>query len=196
MTTITSTCEGCGRQLAVPERYQGRELKCPECGHPFLAVPKPSAPPPPAEAAHPEPAPAPPPADRPPAGRAAEPFAELFTATPEEPAPAREGAEAPAEVAVGPVYWRLRRVGVLSAAIVSGVAYAVLGLALGLVVAVASTFLPAPAIPIVSTKLVGALAVVVFPLLYGAIGFLAGLLGALLYNLAARLAGGVRLLLE
>lgn len=39
----------------------------------------------------------------------------------------------------------------------------------------------------------GVAAVVIFPILYGLMGFVAGLICALFYNLAARFAGGVEL---
>jgi predicted RNA-binding Zn-ribbon protein involved in translation (DUF1610 family) len=199
MTTITTTCAGCGRQLAVPERYLGRDLKCPDCGHPFrFEAPAsrtslPAQAPTPAES-QPSPAPQQTPPSPPP--EAAGPFADLFTAPEKETQPSAEEAEGPATMESGPVYWRLKRLGVLSAALVAAGIYGALGLVVGIVVAVASVFLPAPAIPLVRGRLVGGLAIVVFPLLYGAAGFAAGALTALLYNLTARFLGGVRVLLE
>ena len=196
MTTITTTCTGCGRALAVPERYQGRDLRCPGCGHSFR-VERPGHPP-----AEPAPAPAPAPVPTPPAAApkaarpdAAGPFGDLFTVQPEAGAASPPAGEA-AAVASGPVYWRLARLGVLSTGIVSAVLHALLGLVVGVAVFVASLFLPAPAIPLVGRTLAGGLAMVALPALYGVVGFLAGALLSLVYNLTARLVGGVRVLLE
>ena len=192
MTTITTTCAGCGRQLAIPERYQGRDLKCPGCGHSFRIDP-----PAPASAPPPQPPPPTPPRAAPPVPQeTAGPFGDLFTVAPEgDPTPTGEE-EVSAAVETGPVYWRLKRLGVVSTALVSGVIYAALGLVVGIAVAAASVFLPGPAIPFVRGRLVGGLAIVVLPLLYGVAGFLIGALTALLYNVTARLVGGVKLLLE
>ncbi len=196
MTTITTTCTGCGRTLAVPERYQGRDLKCPGCGHSFR-LERPAPPP-----AEPAPAPAavaapPPPAAAAQAARtdAGAPFGDLFTVQAEAGAASPAAGEV-AAVASGPVYWRLARLGVLSTAIVSAVLHALLGLVVGVAVFVASLFLPAPAIPLVGRTLAGGLAIVALPALYGVVGFLAGALLSFVYNLTAGLVGGVRVLLE
>lgn len=184
MTTITTTCAGCGRSLAIPERYLGRDLKCPDCGHPVRVASPDAAPPPPPElplsaSVFPDPAPPGP--------------GPVSTAE-------SEGFEPPwpgdTPLAPGAVYWRVKRVGALSAATVSAVVYALLGLLLGIGVALASLFAPAVAVPFVRGPLLGALAVVTLPVAYAAIGFVLGLAGAAVYNLAARLAGGIKLLLE
>ncbi len=198
MRAINITCEQCGRQLTVPERYQGRALKCPTCGHPFLAeapgvepepvaVPAPAAPPAPAAAASFETSPF----EEPPAPGPA-------------PAPAPASPALPAEVvsagvAVGetaPVYWRVRRVAPLSLAVLSAALHAALGLVVGIVVAIASFTPVAQEIPVVHGPLVGILAVLVLPVAYAAAGFVAGAVTAVVYNLAARLTGGVSLLLD
>jgi len=196
MTTITTTCAGCGRPLAVPERYQGRDLKCPACGRSFRVE---SVPPSPA-VAPPEPVPAPaalvprapaapPPPAAPPAAPvpAPEPFGEM-------PAPAAESAPAEA-LATAPVFWRVRRIGVLSTGLMAAAIYAVLGLLVGLAVALAMVF-PAAALKPLRGPFAGALAVVVLPVLYAAIGFVAGVTVAAVYNLAARWIGGIRILLD
>jgi len=94
------------------------------------------------------------------------------------------------------VYWRVKRIGVLSLAALSALLHAVLGLAIGTVVAIASFTPAAQAIPFLHGRLLGVLAVLLLPLAYGAIGFVAGALTAVVYNLGARLVGGVRVLLE
>ncbi len=202
MTTITTTCEGCGRQLTVPERYQGRDLKCPSCGRPFRA-----------EAARPEPQPATPdaPAAVPPVAPPVVPpvTTPSFDASPfeEPPAPAPlppptqpeppEPAAAPdATGGAAAVYWRVKRIEVLSLALLSALLHGVLGLLVGVAVAIASLTPAAQALPFPHGPLVALLAVLLLPLVYAAIGFLAGALSAVVYNLGARLTGGVSLLLE
>jgi hypothetical protein len=186
MTTLTTTCRGCGRELSVPERYQGRDLKCPSCGRAFRVEPPAAEAPEPARAATaralPE-VPAPFPSVPPPA-----PFAE-------QPAAAEEPG-APTAVETATVYWQLKSLGVLSTAFVGAVVNALLGLIAGLVVAIVS-FTPAwAALPFVRGPFAGVLAIVVLPLVYGAIGFVSGTVLAVVYNLAARLVGGIRMLLD
>jgi len=192
MTTITTTCTGCGRQLAVPERYQGRDLKCPSCGHPFRVDPPQAAPvPAPAPGPRPEVFPESAPANLP--TPAAAPFGE--PAAPVQPPESTAGAEATFADATA-VYWRVKRIGVLSLAALSALLHAVLGLVIGAVVAIASFTPAAQAIPFLHGPLLGVLALLLLPLAYGAIGFVAGALTAIVYNLGARLVGGVRVLLE
>jgi uncharacterized protein YacL len=96
----------------------------------------------------------------------------------------------------------LKRIEPLSLAKVAVVLYGGLGLIIGLLVSVVATlgFAFAPggenAPPAILAPLFGIGAIVFFPLLYGFFGGLAALLGATLYNLAARLTGGIRLTLE
>jgi hypothetical protein len=186
MTTLTTTCKGCGRELTVPERYQGRDLKCPSCGRTFRVEPPLAETPqlepfvtarPLPEAAAPFPS-VPPPA----------PFAEQ-PATSDEPALS-------ATVETATVYWQLKNLDILSTGFIGAVVNAFLGLIAGLVVAVVS-FTPAwIALPFARGPLTGVLAIVVLPLVYGVVGFVSGVVLATLYNLAARLVGGVKLLLE
>ncbi len=199
MTTITTTCEGCGRQLTVPERYQGRDLKCPSCGRPFRA-----------EAARPEPQPATPdaPAAVPPVAPPVVPpvTTPSFDASPfeEPPAPAPVPSPAPAESAAAPdatgapaaVYWHVKRIEVLSLALLSALLHGVLGFLVGVAVAIASLTPAAQALPFPHGPFVALLAVLLLPLVYAAVGFVAGALSAVVYNLGARLTGGVSLLLE
>lgn len=186
MTTITTTCAGCGRVLAVPDRYLDRDLKCPHCGSPFRLGAEVATP-------SPEPAPvAPPtveavaPATVPPALGA--PFG--------EESPEAAGTEAATKVEAGAVFWRVRRLGVLSTALTSGAIHAGLGFLIGIAAAVVSFTRAAAALPFLRGPLAGALAVLALPLLYGAVGFLFGAALALVYNLAARLTGGIKVLLE
>jgi hypothetical protein len=194
MKTITTTCAACGRQLGVPERYRGRELKCPSCGNPFRVDSAAAARPP--EMA----APAAPPASPEAAPR---PLPPPFTSVFEDQAATTSaphisvGAdrEAPDALDTGTVYWRIRRIGVVSTALLCAVVYGMLGLLAALAVAVLSIRVAA-VLPFLRGPLARALAIVVLPLLCGGAGFVIGFVMAVLYNLAARLAGGIRVLLE
>jgi hypothetical protein len=93
----------------------------------------------------------------------------------------------------------LRRIEPLSLAKVAAVLYGGLGLIIGAVVSlvalVGSTFAAAAEespVPFVGAIL-GVGAIVIFPLLYAFFGFLGGLIMSSLYNLGARIAGGVEL---
>ncbi|MCK6445599.1 MAG: hypothetical protein L6Q99_04340 [Planctomycetes bacterium] len=87
----------------------------------------------------------------------------------------------------------LKRVAPLSLAKILGVTYAAFGVFAGLFVAamtvLGSTFgrgehtLPEPG--------VGVLAILIFPMLYGAIGFVGGVVVAFIYNVAAGAVGGL-----
>ena len=124
----------------------------------------------------PSPAPAPPAAPRAP------------ETPPENVAAADDGA--------AEVYWRVRRLGVLSTAAVSAVLHGLLGVLVGVTVAAVSLAgrrlpLPAPLGP-----LAGVVALVAAPVAYAAVGFAFGALLAVVYNVAARLTGGVKVRLE
>jgi hypothetical protein len=96
----------------------------------------------------------------------------------------------------------IKRVGVLSLAKVLGVLYAVIGLIIGFIVSVFSllgAFIgpithgsPEPLL----AALFGVGAIVLFPLMYGVIGFIGGLLVAAIYNGLAHSIGGVELEFE
>ena len=92
----------------------------------------------------------------------------------------------------------LKRVGVLSVGKILGAIYAVLGLLIGGIVSIISVLGASfgggnQALPGV---LGGVAAIVLIPLFYGVIGFLAGVIGAALYNVAAGLIGGIELEFE
>jgi hypothetical protein len=95
----------------------------------------------------------------------------------------------------------IRRVGVLSVAKLQGALYALLGLIFGAVFALFSLFGAALGGAFASGShghsILGAAfglgAIVLFPVLYGLLGFFGGLLIAALYNLVAGLVGGVEI---
>ncbi len=96
----------------------------------------------------------------------------------------------------------LKRIEPLSLAKVAVVLYAGIGLIVGLIVSAVAmlglAFAPGAeeAPPAFLAPIFGVGAILFFPLLYGFFGGLAALVGATLYNFAARLTGGVRLTLE
>ena len=94
----------------------------------------------------------------------------------------------------------IRRVGVLSVAKLQGTLYALLGLLAGAVFALLSLFGVALGSSMGTDShgsilgvALGVGAIVFFPLVYGLLGFVVGLLGAALYNLVAGITGGVEL---
>jgi len=96
----------------------------------------------------------------------------------------------------------LKGVGVFSVAKISGLLYAAMGLLIGvvfslvaLVGAAAGSLQDSPG-GAVFGLFFGVGAVVVLPILYGLIGFVGGLISAGLYNVVARVLGGIELQLE
>ena len=105
-------------------------------------------------------------------------------------------------LAFGIEFMVIKRVGVLSFAKIAGALYALLGLIAGAVIAAFA--LLGSAIGAASSHsaqpLFGALfgvgAILIFPVLYGVIGFFGGLIGSALYNLLAGLIGGIEVELQ
>ncbi len=88
----------------------------------------------------------------------------------------------------------IKRVGPLSCARLSGLLYAVIGLILGGIfslVAMVGGFSSETAGDAGIGAMIGVGAVLVFPILYGLMGFVATLIAAWLYNVAAGIVGGV-----
>ena len=88
----------------------------------------------------------------------------------------------------------IRRIGPLSFARLSGMLYAIVGLVLGGIfslVALAGGFASDTAGAAGVVAIIGVAAVVVFPILYGLLGFVMTLIAAWLYNVAAGVVGGV-----
>jgi hypothetical protein len=91
----------------------------------------------------------------------------------------------------------LRRIGPLSLAKISGILYAIIGLVAGFFFAAMAFIMAAVgsnfdggggAFPGI---LIGVVTIFAAPILYGLMGFLAGLVSAVLYNLLAGVIGGV-----
>jgi hypothetical protein len=94
----------------------------------------------------------------------------------------------------------IRRIGVLSLAKISAAIHGAIGLILGAIFALASLLggalgqaMGEAAAPRIVAVLFGFGAILFLPLLYAAMGFLMGALGAFVFNAVARVAGGLEL---
>jgi hypothetical protein len=98
----------------------------------------------------------------------------------------------------------IRRVGILSVALMVGLVYTALGLIFGLIFACTMLFSVGSIVATVedvpglgSGGLVAAgISAICFPLLYGVMGFIAGAIFGLLYNIIAGIAGGIKVELQ
>jgi hypothetical protein len=95
----------------------------------------------------------------------------------------------------------IKRVGILSVAKIQAAIMAVFGLIIGVIYGLffmlfGAMMMSQTAGGGVSTLVIGLLMMVGIPIMYGVIGFIAGAIGALIYNLAAGFAGGIELELE
>jgi hypothetical protein len=87
----------------------------------------------------------------------------------------------------------------LSVAKIAGVLYALLGLIIGacfsLVGMVASSFANSSEsnIPPMFGAMFGAAAIIIMPIFYGVIGFIFALIGAVIYNIVAKMTGGIEI---
>ena len=93
----------------------------------------------------------------------------------------------------------LRKIGVLSVMKLTFVAYALLGLLIGIGMAVVSLFMYS-AIPEgtgigKSSLIFGPLAIIILPIFYGLLGALFSGLGALIYNFLAARLGGIQVMI-
>jgi hypothetical protein len=95
----------------------------------------------------------------------------------------------------------LRSVGVLSCGKVLGITYAIFGLIFGAffaLFAMAGAAMPQPPQadgpnPFAVVAGLGVAAVIVVPIMYGIMGFIGGIIAALVYNLVASVVGGLEL---
>ena len=83
---------------------------------------------------------------------------------------------------------KVKRIGVLSLAKISGILYAIFGLIFGVLFAI----LPLMGLNVDETTLFfGTATIIVFPILYGIMGFIGGLITAFFYNLVVGKIGGL-----
>lgn len=94
----------------------------------------------------------------------------------------------------------LKSIGVMSAAKIVAVMYAVMGLIGGLFFAAIFSLIPtmdgAGAPPSWLAPMAGLGSIVIMPVVYGIIGFCVGAIGAVIYNALAGMIGGIELRLE
>lgn len=87
---------------------------------------------------------------------------------------------------------QLKRIGIFSSFKVMGVLYAMVGLVAGALLSLLSLagFAAGGRQGFVG-MLFGAAAIIIMPILYGILGAISGAIGALIYNLVARITGGL-----
>jgi hypothetical protein len=95
----------------------------------------------------------------------------------------------------------LKSIGVLSAAKIVGLMYAILGLIMGLVFAGVFAMIPMadtanPDFPGWLAPMFGTGAIVIAPIFYGCMGFVGGAIAAVIYNALSGMMGGLELKLE
>lgn len=101
---------------------------------------------------------------------------------------------------------RLKRVGVFSCGMIFGVLYGLLGLIFGGIFSLLSLVMAGAGHQLGSQMgqgpnpmaglIFGVGAIIILPFLYGILGFLGGILMAILYNIVAAMTGGIELTLE
>ncbi len=90
----------------------------------------------------------------------------------------------------------IKRIGPMSCAKISGALYAILGIIIGgavSLIALAGGFGSETAEGAGISAVIGVTSIIVFPILYGCIGFFGMLLLAWLYNIGAGLVGGIEI---
>ena len=96
----------------------------------------------------------------------------------------------------------IKRVEPVSLAKILGALYFIMGLLVGLLMSAVSILVPAFSHAAAGSGnkvfglLFGAFAFIALPLFYGALGFIGGLLTAVIYNLLARVFGGIEMQIE
>lgn len=91
----------------------------------------------------------------------------------------------------------IKRLDVLSVALILGALYAILGFIMGLFFAlIGGAFRTTADIPGAFGLFFGVAAIVLFPILYGVIGFVFGAIVSFLYNILAARIGGIKIELE
>ena len=94
---------------------------------------------------------------------------------------------------------KIEKIGVSSAAKIYGLTLGILGFVLGIFYAIflsAFSGLLGNSFPIAGAGGIGIIMVIVFPIMYGIIGFIVGALGAVIYNFVASKMGGLEIQLS
>ncbi|MDG2221120.1 MAG: hypothetical protein P8L85_07060 [Rubripirellula sp.] len=93
----------------------------------------------------------------------------------------------------------VKRIDIISAALMIGGLYALLGLLIGGVVslmAVAGVAAAGDGNALIGGLVGGVGALIILPLVYGGLGFIFGIIGAVLYNVLASMIGGIKIDLQ
>ncbi len=91
----------------------------------------------------------------------------------------------------------LKKVDVLSVALICGCLYAILGFFMGIIFAlVGAAFMGLAQVPSGFGLFFGAAAIIFLPILYGILGFVFGAIFAFLYNVVAGRIGGIKIELK
>jgi len=90
----------------------------------------------------------------------------------------------------------LKKINALSLAKIYGAIMAFTGLIFGVLLAIINLSLPQTAQPMMFYSSFGLLSVIFLPIFYGIIGFIAGLVTGIIYNLVSKYVGGLELDLE
>lgn len=91
---------------------------------------------------------------------------------------------------------KLKKIGVLSLAKLQAITMALVGFIIGIIFFIGGLFFG------ITTDSIGIgmgfsfLSIIIFPIIYGVMGFIGGVIGALLYNLSSKWTGGIEIYLE
>lgn len=200
--TIDIQCPACSKKLSVPDSFAGKRGKCPSCS---TKIDIPAAPKPALETvptvseakAQPPAIAAPPRIDAETSPVIAKPMIDSQGDNPYSPAVASSSMPKPHP---GSSTITVRQLDTISVAKTFGVLYGILGLILGvmfggltLIGALAGASSRTGTAEMIGVGVGGAIVMAILaPLFYGAMGFIAGLLSGVLYNLTAKFSGGIK----
>ena len=87
---------------------------------------------------------------------------------------------------------RIKRVGIISLANLSAIINLFFGLILGILVTLFSLLIPSASVSSTSAGLtIGPLAIIIFPVISGILGWISGFIGGVFYNLASKITKGI-----
>jgi hypothetical protein len=88
---------------------------------------------------------------------------------------------------------QIKRIGVVSLANLSAITYVFFGLISGIFITISSLIVPITGSFGIFDILFGGASIIILPIFYGIVGWFMGALGALIYNLAAKITKGIEL---